>query len=581
MSSAKCQSISLGQGQGPIAQNMIRVAQKEGNWVVLQNCHLAVSWLSTLEKIADEMTSVALHKDFRLWLTSYPSPKFPVSILQSGVKMTNEPPKGLRANMMRSYMNDPISDPSFYGGVKKQVEWERLLFGLCFFHAMVQERRSFGPLGWNIPYEFNESDLRISMRQLRVFIEEYAEVPYKAIAYLTGECNYGGRVTDDWDRRTLNSLLSIVYTPATVEKSDYKFSPSGHYLPGGKQTYNQFLEYIKSLPLNPTPEAFGIHDNGDISRQLADTRQLFDSILLTIDGSSKSNGGGGKAQKSSDDIISEIAANILSKIPPKFKLDDVMDKYPVKYLESLNTVLIQEVIRFNRLHEIITSSLVNIQKAVKGLITMSNELEDVYKSMIIAKVPALWAAKSYPSLKPLGSYIDDLIRRLQFLRKWIDEGPPKIFWLSGFYFTQSFITGALQNFARKYKIPIDEITMDFEVMPATATSGDSSSPEDGVYVTGMYLEGARWIAEKGMLGESTPKVLYDQMPVIWFKPIRQRDLAPRSTYDCPVYKTSARRGVLSTTGHSTNFVLVIRLPTDRPQKHWINRGVAALLQLDD
>lgn len=216
----KCKTISLGQGQGPRAAKLIADGVKQGNWVVLQNCHVAESWMPELERICqDPGLADAANENFRLWCTSYPCRTFPVSVLQNSVKMTNEPPKGLRMNMLRSFTSDPLASDKWFTNAfsgPAAVLWTRGVFALVFFHAVIQERREFGPLGWNIPYEFNESDLKISLMQLKMFLKQYQTIPFEGHVYLTGECNYGGRVTDDKDRRLLLSLLTLIYNERSV-----------------------------------------------------------------------------------------------------------------------------------------------------------------------------------------------------------------------------------------------------------------------------------------------------------------------------------------------------------------------------
>lgn len=567
-------SISLGQGQGPIARAMMERAQLEGGWVCLQNCHLAVSWLPVLEKIVEGFDLTNTDLSFRLWLTSYPSDKFPQSILQVGVKMTNEPPTGLQHNLNRSYISEPLKEPEFFEGCPgKDKPFSKLLYGISFFHAVVQERKKFGPLGWNIQYGFNDSDFQISVMQLQMFLNQYDDIQYVAIKYLTGECNYGGRVTDDWDRRLIVTILDNYVNSEVVNDPNYLFCNIGsiYGLPR-RCEYQDYIKHIESVPVNPPPEVYGLHTNAGITRDYAISMALTAGLVL-VEGTG-SGGEGGNTEL----LLVQMASEILSKLPPKYDVEIAQKKYPVDYNESMNTVLIQEMERFNKLLNEITNSLLDLQKAVKGLIVMSPALELQSNNMLLGRIPDNWRKVSYPSLKPLPSYITDFIERLAMLEDWYRNGKPPTFWLSGFFFTQAFLTGSVQNYARAKKIPIDLLVFDFEVRKVDY---ENTPPESGVYVQGLFMDGGRWDHETFAIGEQYPKILNDSMPVVWLYPKLKPEFKEGTRYKCPLYKTLERKGVLATTGHSSNFVLAFYLPSDKPAAHWIKRSVALLLQLDN
>jgi dynein heavy chain len=567
----KLSSISLGQGQGPVAENAIREAIDKGTWVLIQNCHLASSWMPTLEKIVEEIDPATTAPDFRLWITSAPSSTFPVSVLQNGVKMTNEPPKGIKSSLAQSYRS---IDSRWINSCSKPEELKKMMFGLCFFHAIVLERRRFGSIGWNILYEFTESDLSISQRQLKMMLDQYDEVPVKALTYLFGQLNYGGRVTDDWDRRTITHILEAYVTNKILD-DEYRFDSVGDYFaPAIGSDLEDTRQYIADLPDEEDPDVFGMHANATTTAAIRDSSAMF-RTMLSIQPKTA-----GSAAATRSETINEVSNDILGKLPRNFDVELAMSKYPVVYENSMNTVLVQELIRFNRLLDVIRDSLVGLQKALKGLVVMSTALEETADQLFNAQVPDTWHAVSYPSLKPLSPWVVNLLERLVFFDRWLKYGPPGVFNISNFFFTQSFLTGTLQNHARSYKIPIDEVSFDFEVVEHIKPD-ETDGPEDGVYIHGLYLEGAAWDSDAKCLGEAAMGQLTFAMPVIHLKPCRTAEIPTgRQLYETPVYKTSARAGSLSTTGHSTNYVLAINLPSQQPPRHWIKRGTALLTQLD-
>ena len=160
--------------------------------------------------------------------------------------MTKDPPKGIKSNLLQLYQiqNSTKNDKLFFQSCSKQEEWQKLFMGLSYFHAIIRERRRFGPIGWNNQYDFNESDFKISMRQLHNMLCNYDQVPFKALNYLTGECYYGGRVTDEFDRRTLKNLLSDFYNESILYDENFQFSDSKNYIIPAGLDLDTGIEYI-------------------------------------------------------------------------------------------------------------------------------------------------------------------------------------------------------------------------------------------------------------------------------------------------------------------------------------------------
>jgi len=484
--------------------------------------------------------------------------------------------------LTRSYLG---MDETWFEGCTKPYEFKKLLFGLCFFHGMVLERRGFGPVGWNVAYGFSEPDRDISMKQLRNFLDEFEGVPYAALNYMVACANYGGRVTDTQDALCIKEIITDFYTPRILDE-EYKFSISGIYYSPKPGTIAETLEFIKSLPLNTTPEAFWLHNNATLTAAINECMHVLKTAVIMM----ASFGGGGAAddedegpKKTDEEKFSDIATELAAMLPPKCDIAAVQRKYPVKYEQCLNTVLAMELGKFNKLLGKITDTLVNLVKAVKGLVVFSPELESVGNGCLTNTIPAPWMGVSYPSLKPMMSYVMDHLDRWKFMQDWIKMGIPTNFWFSAYFFQQAFLTGVTQNFARQDKIAIDKIMWNFRVMKKADPCDES--PERGAYCYGLFMNGARWDDDAGVIADSFPKVLWDTFPSLWLRPVEvdNDEHVYEKMYACRTYKTSERKGVLSTSGHSSNFIMFMYLPCADGQNEtfWTKRGVAFISQTDD
>lgn len=275
-----CQSLSMGQGQEILARKLMKDSLENGGWTLLQNCHLGLDYMNeiTILLMDLERAGTGFHKDFRLWITTEVHPSFPITLLQLGIKFTNEPPSGMRAGLERTYGN---MNQDFLDHTDSQF-YRPLVYAISFLHSVVQERRKFGPLGWNIPYEFNSADWLASC----MFIQNHLEdldvkrgISWPTVRYMLAEVQYGGRVTDDYDKRFLNTIVQVWFKDQIFDKSFVFFAGPPSYKIMKHKVIESYLTEISEMDVVDPPQVYGLHQNADITYQTNMAQSILDTII--------------------------------------------------------------------------------------------------------------------------------------------------------------------------------------------------------------------------------------------------------------------------------------------------------------
>jgi dynein heavy chain len=451
--------------------------------------------------------------------------------------------------------------------------YKPLLFALVFMHSAMQERRRFGPLGFSLPYDFNNSDLAASFQFIQNHLAEaemYRKpIDWDVIRYMVCEVQYGGRITDPYDQRLICAYGKRWLTPSILEPR-FEFFDGYAILDAAEPRL--YLQLIDDLPLKDNPEIFGVHATAELAFYQANTKAAL-KVVQSV-GSCALSGPARATQNKHDFVLHEIE-QLKERLPSGFRPVDVKAAVKASSVDvggpkPLNIFVQQETERLQVVIVKVQTTLDELKIAIAGTITMSHDLTDVMDAIFASRVPGSWEAVSELQLPTLAGWFANIIQRVDFLANWLKIGRPPTFWLTGLFNPRGFLAANLQEVCRKNarsNWSLDDVVSKAQVLnqdPIDIRRG----PDDGVYIYGLHMDGARWDKATMLMAESTPKTLFEPLPVLHVTGVLQArsgvDLT--YTYMCPVYKNRER-------GES-NYIFDAHLRTrDSPEK-WTLRGVA-------
>jgi dynein heavy chain len=524
----------------------------------------------------------------------------PNSTPQNISQVTNEPPAGLKAGLFRSYTS--VVDAERLGRVETK-DWRDLVWCTCFLHSVVQERRKFGPIGWCIPYEYNTGDQEASLTFLEKHSFSAQGLNWETIQYMLCEAQYGGRITDDFDRTLFQTFGSAWFTPELFT-DHFRFATAGghhEYLVPACESVEECRTYISSMPAHDSPEVFGLHINADLTFGTTEGQY----ILGTINDTQPKDTVVAKGAKTREEVVIDKCDELMAQMPNRLADDMVRDmvrkrsknenEFVLGYKSEekvdgftipLNVFLYQEIVRITDALTRVSNTLTQLKQAINGEVIMTPELQQALDAVSDGKPPIGWymdpsGQEIAWTLPTLGLWFQGLLDREKQLLTWLNGTRPTTFWLTGFFNPQGFLTAARQEVTRRHqaeKWALDDVVLKTDALNDVDHRKIKGPPAEGVYVHGLFLEGCSWDKGPKMLKEAAPKELFTPFPVLHITAITsdkaKKIYGPGNGffYDCPCY-TKPRRTALA-------YVFTVKIPSEVHPDHWILRGVALLCSKD-
>jgi hypothetical protein len=279
-SSLKLQYFSLGKGLEEVVEEKMTKAAQNGDWIILENLHLVDDWLSVFEEKLSKWKGAELNPRFRVWITCVPVDTFPANILERSIKVALQPPATVKAKVERMLMEQ--EKDGFFRRSGKQANFHKnLFFGLAYFHSILEGRKRYGTLGWNLPYKFDYSDFEVSNSQLATAMKANspdALACLDMLKYHFAHINYAGKVQRVEDQVTLIAILDDLFNEAiSCAPETARDLAASHYgFPAEGVDYLGFC--ARAIDQCDTHEIFGFDWNVESSLKATEVFAILDKV---------------------------------------------------------------------------------------------------------------------------------------------------------------------------------------------------------------------------------------------------------------------------------------------------------------